>query len=131
MKTCLNDINSKSIELFKNLSQFDLEGFCYDFHNDYNCTKVTLNNNCLELQFKKIVGENLVSFIFQNVIFQKFELRDFSEFDFLTIDNLYRGRYEEDGRLIEFNKEGKAYFYVDFYVGLKIELWCENILLKK
>lgn len=124
-------INSKEIEIFKNLSQFDLGNIYYDFHNDFDCIKISLENNFLLFLFKKNEEKEIVSFKFENIDITKFEFSNFSEFVNLTIDNLYRGRFEKDDQLIEFDKDGKAYFYLEFYEGVKMELWCENIVVKK
>ena len=125
------EIDHKKIELFKNLSQFDFDNVYYDFHNDFDCVKITFENNFLILFFKKIVEGYIISFKFENVLLEKFYFFNFPELKNLTIDNLYRGRFEKNDELIEFDKNGKSYFYVEFYEGPKIELWCENIMVEK
>jgi hypothetical protein len=60
----------------------------------------------------------------------------FYEFDFyetiptLTIDNLYKGKAEVEGGLIEF-QNNRGYFYLEFYEGQKIEFWSDGILVDK
>lgn len=60
----------------------------------------------------------------------------FFEFDFtetmktLTIDNLYRGKFEIDGALTEF-ENNRGYFYLEFYEGQKIEFWSESLSIEK
>lgn len=125
------EINSKKIELFKNISQFDLDNIYYDFHNDFECIKITLESNFLLLLFRKIIEEYIISFKFDNTILAMFEFTDFSEFKNLTIDNIYRGRFEKNGQLIEFSSDGKSFFYLEFTESIKMELWCENIVIEK
>ena len=123
--------DSKKIALFKNLSEFDLDNIYYDFHNDFDCIKIILEDNFLSLIFRKIKEEYLISFGFQNVNLIRFDFGNFSELKNLTIDNLYRGRFEKDGHLSEFSGDGKSYFYLEFYEGPKMELWCESIAVEK
>lgn len=60
----------------------------------------------------------------------------FFEFDFtetmktLTIDNLFRGKFEIDGALTEF-ENNRGYFYLEFYEGQKIEFWSESLSIEK
>jgi hypothetical protein len=124
-------IKSKNIKLFENLSIFEIEGLYYDFHNNFYCFGITLKDNNFILLLKNIEEEYLVYFKFENMFLEKFEFLNFEEFKNLTIDSLYRGRFEEDGRLVEFNNRGQSYFYIEFYEGLYIELWCENIVVEQ
>lgn len=122
--------SAKHIELFKNLSQFDLGNVYYDFHNDFDCIKVAFENDCLLFLFKKITEGDLILLKLENIDLVSFEFENFSEFKNLTIDNLYRGRFEMAGQLIELNDKEKSYFYVDFVEAIKIELWCENVIVE-
>ena len=124
-------INSKEIELFKNLSQFDLGGVYFDFHNDFVCTKISLMDNSLLFLFKEIIEGYIISFRFDNITLVGFEFDNFPEFKNLTIDNIYRGRFEKNGKLLEFNSDEKSYFYLEFVEGVNLELWCENIEVDK
>ncbi len=121
--------NSREIELFKNLSQFDLSKVNYDFHNDFDCIKILFERTFLVLLFKRITDSCLVSFKFENVFLEGFQFFNFEEFKNLTVDNIYRGRFQIDDELFEFNDDGKSYFYIEFYEGPKIELWCESIVV--
>lgn len=123
-------IYSDKIELFQNISQFDFDKINYDFHNDFECVKIKFQNNILILIFQNIVSHYIVSLSFDKTTLT------FCEFDFtekvesLTIDNLYRGRFENNGKLTEFeNKCG--YFYLEFYEGQKIEFWSESLSVEK
>lgn len=120
---------AKEIELFENLSQFHLGYAYYDFHNDFDCIKIALESNCLLFIFKKSIEEIFISFKFENVDLVRFEFENFHEFESLTIDNIYRARFEKDGQLIEFNNDSKSYFYVEFVEDIRIELWCESIIV--
>jgi hypothetical protein len=123
-------IDSNKIELFQNISQFDFDKINYDFHNDFECVKVKFSNSVLVLLFKNIVDNFLVSLSFQKttLTFCEFEFKE--EFETLTIDNLYRGKFENDGKLVEFDSD-RGYFYLEFYEGQKIEFWSESIIVEK
>lgn len=123
-------INSDKIELFQNLSQFDFDKIKFDFHNDFNCVKVKFHNNILLLLFQSIVSKFIVSLSFQKTTLTFFEFECREAVETLTIDNLYRGRFENDGKLIEF-ENNRGYFYLEFYEGQKIEFWSECLVVVK
>lgn len=123
-------INSDKFELFQNISQFDFDKISYDFHNDFDCKKIKFQNNVLILVFRNILNNFLVSLSFDKASLILCEF-DFTEtIETLTIDNLYRGKFEIDGTLMEF-ENGRGYFYLEFYEGLKIEFWSESINIEK
>jgi hypothetical protein len=123
-------IKSDKIELFQNLSQLEFDNRSFDLHNDFDCLKVKFQNNVLILVFQNIENDFLILISFQKTMFTFFEF-DFTEtFKTLTIDNLYRGKYEVDGMLIEFNND-RGYFYLEFYEGQKIEFWSESIDIER
>ncbi|MDR0295778.1 MAG: hypothetical protein LBH91_06315 [Prevotellaceae bacterium] len=122
-------LNSKEIELFKNLSQFETDKIYYDFHNDFDCVKIFFENTYLILAFRNITDSRFVLFRFEKVVLEKFEFFDFEELKKITIDNIYRGRCQKDNELLEFDINGKSYFYIEFYEGVKIELWSDSITI--
>jgi hypothetical protein len=123
-------IDSKNLELFRNLSQLELGECYYDFHNDFDCIRIGLENNFLIFLFKKIIEGYIISYRFENVDIVNFEFINFSEFNNLTIDNIYRGRFENNGKLLEFNNEN-SYFYLEFDQGSKMEFWSKGIIIEK
>lgn len=124
-------IDSRKIEILKNLSQFEFGNIYYDFHNDFDCIGISLENKFLILLFKKIIDGSIISFRFENVDLVNFEFTNFSEFENLTIDNIYRGRFEKNGLLMESNNQQKSYFYLEFDQGSKLEFWSEAILIER
>lgn len=117
-------IQAKNIELFKNLSQNEYGGKWIDFHNDFDCVKLILKiGGFLILWFKGIKDDEIISFKFSDVLFEQMEFFNFNKVENLTIDNLYRGKVDRDGELLEFNKEGSGYFYLEFDEGQKMEFW--------
>jgi len=124
------NINSKEIEPFKNLSQLEIGSIYYDFHNDFNCIKIVFEDSFLILLFKNIVDEYIVSFKFEKVILERFEFFNFEALNNLTIDNLYRVRFQAESELLEFDNTGKSYFYIEFCEEVKIELWCQAITIE-
>ena len=121
-------INAKEIKLFDNLAQFEMNNLSYDFHNDFNCTSISFQQNCLTLLLKHISKEILISLEFQESDLEKTNILP-TEFKNLTIDNLYRGRTEKNGKLIEFNEKNQSFFYLEFYENFTIEFWCASLLI--
>ena len=117
-------IQSKDIELFKNLSQGEYCGKYIDFHNDFYCIKIVLlKDRLLVLLFKRILDKKVIRISFTDVSIERMEFFNFSEVENLTIDNLYRGKVEKEGELLEFKNRNSGYFYLEFDEGQKLEFW--------
>src|SRR5688500_17918871 len=108
-------IAARSLEFFKNLAQHDYNNRYYDFHNDYNCEKISYSEGILLIILKKMVDGVLLSLKFTNVKIATISFSNVKEVEGLTIDTLYRGRAELNGELIEVSEDGRAYFYLEFY----------------
>lgn len=118
-------------ELFKNIAQLDCAGKYFDFHNEYVCTNLFLNQKCLTLNLiHSITGAN-ISLIFNGISITKFDFpfKDAIE-PGLTLDNVYRGRYELDNNLFEFDYNNRSYYYLEFYEGFKIEFFSTSLQLQ-
>lgn len=120
-------ITTKDILFFENLSQINYDNQYYDLHNDYECQKIELDKNCLTMKFKNIKNDFLLLFTFSNVEITSISL--LNKETNLTIDNLYRGKREVNKQLIELSDDGKSYFYLEFYEGLKFEFWADKFWL--
>lgn len=120
-------IKANKIKLFENIAQFDIEGIYYDFHNDYSCTRVSLSEDSLELMFLKSLSDEKISLRFLEVEIFMLDLMFCEINKGLTIDSIYRGRFEVGGFLNEFNEMNKSFIYIEFYEGQAIELFCERI----
>lgn len=127
----MTTLKASKIELFKNLAQFEFDQDYYDFHNDFNCTRVSFINNCIELLLKHTIGNEEVFLKFLNAEIKKLNFEYNNEKGGLTIDNLYRGRFEVEGDLHEFNSNQKSFYYLEFYEGQTIEFFCESIEIVK
>lgn len=119
-------------ELFKNIAQVEYGGKYYDFHNDFNCIKLLFEQGQLVIYMRHFITGLNVSIIFNDVMFTKF----FFPFEnttggSLTIDNLYRGRYEIEGNLFEYDERKRFYYYLEFYEGCNMEFFCGNLLLRE
>jgi hypothetical protein len=119
-----------SIELFKNIAQYDFDNQYYDFHNDYSCQKLSYSNGVLSILFKSLLDGVLLSLKFTNVEIAILYFFNIKEVENLTLDSLYRGRVEFNGNLIESSKYGKGYFYLEFYEGQKLEFWAKYLILE-
>lgn len=116
-----------SIEFFKNLAQSDYDSRYYDFHNEYGCEKLSYSNGILLILFKSLIDGVLLSLKFTDVKIITLNFFNVKEVENLTLDNLYRGRGELNGDLIEISEDGKGYFYLEFYEGQKLEFWAKDM----
>ncbi len=116
-----------SLELFKNLAQYDYNNQYYDFHNDYNCETISYSQGILLIILKKMLDGVLLSLKFTDVKITKLAFSNVKEVGGLTIDTLYRGRAELNGELIEISEDGRGYFYLEFYEGQKMEFWAKSM----
>ena len=124
-------VTGDSIEFFKNLIQFDYNDVYYDFHNDFICKKVLYCNGILLILFKSLDDEDSLSLKFTEVKIINLDFFNVKDVENLTLDNLYRGRYELNGDLIELSDRGEAYFYLEFYDGQKLEFWAKSLDVEK
>ncbi|MTI23640.1 hypothetical protein [Fulvivirga kasyanovii] len=122
---------SRNIELFKDLSQNDYDNQHYDFHNDFDCTRILFEDETLILFFKKINEDLMLKLCFNKVDIVKTLFFNAEDVAVLTIDTLYRGRAVVNGELLDLSKDGKGYFYLEFYEGQMMEFWADSIILSK
>jgi hypothetical protein len=120
-------IKSKDIRLFENLSQYNYGDVYYDFHNNFKCFKILFKTNVLVLVFHKIDSNEYVSIRFHKTVLSYIELEAEDKTSQFIIDTLYRGRFENNGELLEFSEDELGYFYLEFYNGLKLEFWSQSL----
>ncbi len=121
-------MNANDIELFKNLSQEEYNGKYFDFHNDYDCVKVILFvDGFLTLIFRNIVNKQMVKLKFSDVTISTMDFFNFNKVENLTIDNLYRGKAELEGELVELKNGNIGYFFLEFDEGQKLEFWSSGV----
>lgn len=117
-------------ELLNNIAQLECDAGYFDFHNDFNCTGLLLDQEKLVLNMKHSVTGVNIGLVFSGVTFAKV---DFSYekpvLENLTMDSLYRGRFEIDGNLYEYDSMNRSYFYLEFYEGHKIEFFSSGLEL--
>jgi hypothetical protein len=123
-------IQAKNIELFTDFSQYSFDGDFYDFHNDFDCEKVLLQDSSLFFIFKSVEQKFIITLVFNNCIIKKVEMDNLLQPESATIDILYRGRFEQNQELLEFSSDLKSYFYVEFSGNLKIEFLSDSFELK-
>jgi hypothetical protein len=117
----LNYMLGSEIDFFKSLSQLDYSGQYYDFHNDFDCEGLSFSSEILTLNFRNTINFAKVSLVFSGVNITKSLIP--SSGNVFTIDNLYRGRYEDGLNLLDISADGKAYFYLEFCDGQQFEFW--------
>lgn len=121
-------IKPDQIELLNDLSQSEYNGRYYDLHNDFNCQSIEFTPlNTFVLKFCHNSLKNKLSLTFHDVQVESFKFFNSNDVDGLTIDTLYRGRAEHNGRLLEFLHSNLGYFYLEFYEGQKVEFWSSGI----
>ena len=120
-------IAATSIEFFKNIAQYDYDNRYYDFHNDYICEKLSYSDGILSILFKSLVDGIFLSLKFKEAKIISLDFFNVKAVENLTLDNLYRGRCELNGDLIEISKDGNGYFYLEFYEGQKLEFWANGM----
>jgi hypothetical protein len=124
-------VSASELKFLENLAQLDYEGEYYDFHNDYDCERIVLNNNhVLTLQFKHTNLNHFVLFRFREVVIVSMDFFNVYT-ESLTLDNLYRGKVVIDEELVEISSDKKAYFYLEFDEGQKMEFWSKEIFIEK
>lgn len=124
-------IPATTIEFIKNLALYDYENRYYDFHNDYRCERLTYCDGILTLDFKGLASKSIISLKFIDVSITMMTCFSTKELEGLIIDTLYRGRIEINGGLKEISIDEKAYFYLEFYEGQKLEFWAKSIDIKE
>ncbi len=116
-----------SLEFFINLAQYNFKNRNYDFHNDYNCESISFSEKILLIKLKKVVNGDILSLKFTDVKIDALTFFNVKEVNGLIMDNLYRGRVELNGEMVEVTEEGRCYFYLEFYEGQKMEFWAKEI----
>lgn len=121
-------LKTEEIVLFENLAQTEYGGTYFDFHNNFDCVKLTLlTGGFLVLYFKNIVNDQIVKLRFMDATIETLEFFNFDKVENLTIDNLYRGKVEKNGQLIEFGDGDLGYYYLEFDEGQKLEFWSSGL----
>jgi hypothetical protein len=119
-------------ELFKDNIMIDLDDAHLDLHNDYDCIRLVYNRtyNEFRLTFKRVTIETDVNYNQVDVVFIDAVMDtclfvfDEDVFDeFRTIDQLYRGRFENGDKLAEFDGSGRSLYYISFYSGLELKVF--------
>jgi hypothetical protein len=127
-------IELTNIPLFKDLTSIITDNGEFDIHNDYNCYLIDLNSkeNFIKFFFKKnnenIVNSQLCLF-FQNARILNFNLFFDRTEDTGIINNFYRGRFEKDNILQEYEDTGERFFHIEFEEGDKFEIFAKKVIL--
>ena len=121
--------NVLEIELFKNLCDWDLERNNHrDLHSDFGCNGIEFAQQSLHLKFQGLAkSSHKLEIEFMNVEVVRMDISFDEPLANLTLDSLYRGRFEIDGGLVEFDERGRGYFYLEFYEGPELEFWSKSV----
>ena len=122
-------MKTKDVKLFDNLSLLECDEGSFDLHNDFNCLSLSLKENCMFLNFERISNKMFLTLKFTKVKLVQVHFNFHTENNSLTVDNLYRGRFESNGSLSEFSNLGQSYFYLEFYEGQSIDFFCDELLI--
>jgi hypothetical protein len=124
--------SSISPELFKDLVEIDVNGYCVDLHNDYDCLKLRFSDAELLMSFKSIRANSKYSFVvlqFKAVEIKKLHINFGVDAKHKTIDRLHRCRFLHNGQLIEYSNEGKAFYVLEFCEGYAVEFFTAELVL--
>lgn len=110
-----------NFQLFENMLFFEMGNTHYDLHNEYDFEKTIFSNEKLEIFFKKQDISIVMTFL--NVEIKGFDIMQFRIDSELVIDNLYRGRFLDDGQLLEKDQLNRNYFYLEFTQSAKLEFF--------
>jgi hypothetical protein len=116
--------------LFENISVLKLVTGVIDLHNDFDFIEFVLDqeNKQIFLSFSKMADSRIVfNLIFEAVEIKKIKIKQFTIPDKITLDNLYRGKVECNGLLIEKNDSNASYFYLDFLEDIQFEFWALSV----
>jgi hypothetical protein len=121
-------------ELFQSLVEIDVNGFCIDLHNDYDCTSFTYGGATTTfcLHFRSITKNPqypLVTLQFEQVSFYKINAGLETTPKSNTIDNIYRGKFKVNGNLYEFTEEGKSFYCLEFLEAYSFQFFAGRLLL--
>ena len=125
-------------ELFKSFDEIESDGFYVDLHNEFKCEFVDFRNHQKELTLSFKLSDKAsnkikrVEIVFEDVAIESFIFKDSQEhFGEWTINNIYRGRFEiSKDELNEISKDGRFYYYIDFYQGYSFELFANAVRAK-
>ena len=130
MKKTLN-IQLKDCPLFESISILEVENEVIDLHNDYEFNNLVLDNNCKKIILSFLNISNIkisVILTFEKIEIKSLNIKQFVIHDKITLDNLYRGKTENEGMLIEVNNDNLSYMYLDFLEDIQIEFWSSNLI---
>src|SRR6218665_2315493 len=98
-------ISANKINFLDNLAQIEYESQYFDFHNDFICEDIVLNeNHTLTLKFKHSQDGYFVLFRFKEVSIENMLFFGTENGEGLTIDLIYRGRAVVNEHLIELSE---------------------------
>ena len=126
-------IELEDIKLFDGLTEISINNSNIDLHNDYDCIGFYLDYN-KDMILKFVSNDNNQERNTVNIIFKETEIVKLTfpitgneEF---TLDNFYRGRYQNGNTLLDETKDGKKCFYIDFYEEQAFEVLAEKVIIE-
>jgi hypothetical protein len=129
-------IDLTQTELFKSFAEMGTGDTYVDLHNEFNCYSINFSRprTQLSLSFKASIN-NLraikhVELVFKNAVVELMNFKIDHPFDesSLTIDQLYRGRFEnQSNELAEVSNEGKFYYYISFCEDHSFQVFADSV----
>jgi hypothetical protein len=106
----------------------------FDLHNDFNCTGISYNNKSLEFYFTRVIVSNSNLEKFASIIFSNIKETNYDDLrqrkllgDLSTINNFSVG--EITNMSVYYSVNEVTYYFLDFYEGDTIEIFCENAII--
>lgn len=119
-------------ELFKDLTTVSAENQFFDLHNDYNCKAISYDSIAmiLTLVFKPCSStKKNLCMEFTGARIANFTFHLSCSKDASTLNAFYRGKFENDGVLLEYSNSDERYFYIDFEEDDKFEVFARKVSL--
>lgn len=119
-------------ELFKDFTTVSAENKFIDLHNDYNCKSISYDSvaKVLKLFFEPCNStENNLCLEFTEARIANFIFHLTCSQDASTLNAFYRGRFENEGVLLECSKSDERYFYIELQEEDKFEVFAKKVSL--
>ena len=109
------------------ITEIELVGNTLDLHNSFNCRNIEYAMDKFIFDFSD--SESLLRIVFTEVEILKMQLPFKQSFEGITLDNMYRGRFEVNSQLADLSPDSKGCIYIEFYEGQSLEFLCKAMII--
>jgi hypothetical protein len=121
-------IELTNTEMFKGLTEVQIENSFFDLHNDFICSVISFDASKREINMAFVSEKKGINFsyLLTGASIEKMYSNRKSG-DCNIMNNFYRGRFELDNVLSEFFEDGSSYFYLEFENGDLFEIKAKKL----